>query len=134
MRGRIIAYHCIGMLKIYLHPFPKATQIVLGGLLLLGSFPQRVQGQTNLNARIETLEEVKKETDEMFELINAANAQIQTNSNEAIQKLEESLRKAYALKNERGEAFTYQSLGAVYVKISRFEEAISYYQKAQKTI
>jgi two-component system LytT family sensor kinase len=132
MRGRIIAYHCIGMLKIYLHPFPKATQIVLGGLLLLGSFPQRVQGQTNLNARIETLEEVKKETDEMFELINAANAQIQTNSNEAIRKLEESLRKAYALKNERGEAFTYQSLGAVYVKISRFEEAISYYQKAQK--
>ena len=121
----------LAMVRISTHNRLKYRWTRVSSLLTLLCISTLVFSQANLNSQIENLEQAKEETDAMFELINSANEQIHSNSNAAIQNLEESLRIAYALKNERGEAFTYQSLGTVYMERFKFQEAISYYEKAQ---
>lgn len=78
------------------------------------------------------MESIHTRETKMYELVNESNRLIVTQPDKALDKVKEALKISFELKNHRGEAFSYQTLGAVYTKQDDHEQAVEYYSKAKK--
>ncbi|MFT5724710.1 MAG: two-component system LytT family sensor kinase [Bacteroidia bacterium] len=84
-------------------------------------------GQSNTIQAIETKH--AKET-EMFRLVNESNSLLMdSNISAALTKVKQALEISYDIDNDRGEAFSYYTLGTIHYKKSNYEEAIRYFLK-----
>jgi len=70
------------------------------------------------------------ETQVMFEAINKANGLINKNPSDALSEVEKALKISYRYKNIKGEAHSYQTLGAIHYRLSSYKESVNYYDKA----
>ncbi|MBO6514939.1 MAG: histidine kinase [Bacteroidia bacterium] len=86
-----------------------------------------VHAQSNTILEIETKYAREQE---MYELVNESNKLIQSNSNLALEKIEEALKISYDIDDRRGEAFSYQTLGVLQHQNGNYKNAIEYYSKA----
>jgi len=66
----------------------------------------------------------------MYDLVNRANALIQSEPEQALGLIEQALRRAYQYKNTRGEAYAQNSLGAINIQLERYEVALEHLQVA----
>ena len=78
------------------------------------------------------MEVLHRQETEMYELVNESNRLLLEKPNLALDKVKKALEISYEIKNKRGEAFSYQTLGAVYSNKEEHNEAIVYYEKAKK--
>jgi two-component system, LytTR family, sensor kinase len=85
-------------------------------------------GQSSRDLKI--IEKKHFETQQMFEAINKANGLLNKQPEEALDEVEKALKLSYSNKNKRGEAYSYQTLGAIYYRLNSFTESVNYYQKA----
>ncbi len=69
-------------------------------------------------------------TSKIFEWINAANKISETAPKIAFTYAEEAYLLSVKLKNTRGEAYSYNTLGALYYSNQKYEKSIEYYRKA----
>ncbi len=105
---------------------PSSFRVVLAVYLL--AVVGKVYGQSQT---IQAIEEIHQQETRMFELVNEANKLVTDSSvDDAISKVQEALSLSFEINNSRGEAFCYQTLGAIQLQRKNFEEAISYYTKA----
>ncbi len=66
----------------------------------------------------------------IFRQINEANSVMAKEPDKALGLIQSALKESYAQKNERGEAFCYNSLGALNYQLGRYPLSIDNYQKA----
>lgn len=101
-------------------------------LLLLANVFSTVFGQTT-NADIQSIELKHARETELFSLVNESNNLLkEEKSTDALVKVKKALEISFDIENKRGEAYSYQTLGAIYFNKRNFTEATDYYEKAQK--
>lgn len=82
------------------------------------------------NSDFRVLETEKVETQRMFDALNDANQHINSDPKRALEEVETALKLSYRYNNKRGEAYSYQSLGAIHYHLNMYAEAVNYYEKA----
>ncbi len=78
-------------------------------------------------ARIEKLPD---NAAKIFSWINAANELSETEPKKALDYIEEALKLSLSLKNIRGEAYAYNSLGALNFTIEKYKQSIKYFENS----
>ncbi|MEM6264222.1 MAG: tetratricopeptide repeat protein [Bacteroidota bacterium] len=118
----------------------RSYLLLIGLLILLGiGTPIAVLGQKKLDKKERTYKlppvprkqgKAPSKGADVFDLLNQAHQQVQKNPGKALQKVQKALRLSFAEKNPRGQAYAYNSLGAINYGLSRYEESIRNYSKA----
>lgn len=72
----------------------------------------------------------KDDNNKIFLWINAANNISESNPSKAIDYIEEALKLSLKLKNIRGEAYCYNSLGGLNFTLGKYQKSVKYYQDA----
>ncbi len=67
---------------------------------------------------------------QIFDQIDLANSFVQTDPQAALLHIEKALELSYRCKNQRGEGYSFHSLGVVNFHLGKFESSVRYYEKA----
>ena len=102
--------------------FIKYTSILI--VLLLST---QLQGQNDVAGPISPQNSAK---DSLYALINLARSISTEAPEEALNHVEEALKISFRIKNKRGEAYCYTTLGALNYQLSRYKSAEEFYKKA----
>ena len=97
-------------------------------LILTSLFTLLAGAQTQ---EIQSMEEKHADEVELYDLVNKSNRLTSVDPNLALTTIEEALRISYRIKDKRGEAFCYQTLGVIQHEKNNEVEAIGYYKKAK---
>ncbi|MFT5512013.1 MAG: two-component system LytT family sensor kinase, partial [Bacteroidia bacterium] len=80
---------------------------------------------------IQAIEAKQVKETEMYRLVNESNKLLlDSNVSAALEAVQKALEISFAIENDRGEAFGYQSLGSIHYRKLDFNNAVVYYQKA----
>ncbi len=102
--------------------------IVVIYLLVVGCFNGFGQSQ---DQTIQAIEEKQAQETVMYQLVNESNVLLKdSNVNSALSKIQKALEISYEIENNRGEAFSYHTLGSIQYRKQNYKEAITYFQKA----
>ncbi|MFT5480408.1 MAG: two-component system LytT family sensor kinase [Bacteroidia bacterium] len=104
------------------------TFLYLIGFLSLNALAQNKSSSLNIAA----IERQKMEEDAMFTYLNNANASINTDANSALSLVEKALKISYQYNNKRGEAYAYQTMGAIHYQQKNYDKAVEYFEKSKK--
>lgn len=96
--------------------------------LCLGSISLTAMAQKD--SVYQSISAQKDNNEKIFSWINAANKISETNPSKAIDYIEEGLKLSLKLKNTRGEAYCYNSLGGLNFTLGKFKKSTKYYQDA----
>jgi tetratricopeptide (TPR) repeat protein len=83
------------------------------------------------NQTIQAIEELHAQETDMYRLVNESNRLLKdSNMNSALTKIQKALEISFEIDNDRGEAFSYHTLGSIQYRKRNYKEAITYFQKA----
>ena len=101
-------------------------------LLVIANAFNVVYGQST-NAQIQSIELKHAQETKLFSLVNESNTLLkEEKSTDALVKVKKALEISFEIENKRGEAYSYQTLGAIYFNKRNFTESSDYYEKAKK--
>jgi hypothetical protein len=104
----------------------KSIQLILFVFLITSSFLTIGQKDTTY-ARIDKLPD---NANKIFSWINAANNLSEANPKKSLDYIEEALKLSLELKNVRGEAYAYNSLGALNFTTENYKQSIKYFKSS----
>ncbi|MBI1308045.1 MAG: tetratricopeptide repeat protein [Bacteroidetes bacterium] len=116
--GIRLRFACLSLFRM------KSRFLFSATLILIAS---SVFGQSKSSRSLESQEVLNAE---LFESLNKANNMMNSKPEEALTEVESALTKSYSTGNKRGEAYSYQTLGAIHYSLNNFLESVSYYEKA----
>jgi tetratricopeptide (TPR) repeat protein len=97
-------------------------------VFILFAFGDFVMAQSQ---SIQAIEEKHAQETEMYRLVNQSNALVaDSNITPALEKVKKALEISFEIDNDRGEAYSYQTLGTIHYRKKNYPESILYYQKA----
>jgi tetratricopeptide (TPR) repeat protein len=82
------------------------------------------------DSTFQNISKMPKDVHQIFAWINAANEISVSNPLRATSYIEEALKLSYNLDNIRGEAYAYNSFGALYYTLEKYDKSIQYFEKA----
>ena len=82
------------------------------------------------DSTFQNISKMPKDVHQIFAWINAANEISVSDPLRATTYIEEALKLTYHLDNSRGEAYAYNSFGALYYTLEKYDKSIQHFEKA----